>query len=460
MRLVYAVILVMATAIAVEASCVLKVSTAVDIKLGPFVDSSDGVTPEPSLTISQSDVTIAKNGGAFAQKNDASSCTNDAGASGNYECPLNTTDTNTVGMLYIRVAESGALPVFLDCQVVSAAFYDFAMGTTPLAVSPGMTVDSGLAVVKGSTSVMVPIFIRSATNGAGKTGLVWNSAGLIARYCRVDQGNADCSTITLATMTRGTWSDGGFVEADATDAPGLYWLGVHNAVVASGADLVEITVSGASDTVPTKKTIELVDTGLAAINTKIGTPVVDLATDIAAVDSDTGAIKAKTDVLTFTGANVHSNVQANAATLTVNITGNITGNLSGSVGSVTGSVGGDVDGSVASVTGDVQGNVFGTVQTSSVYRRALGSQRAFQMWIFNTNDTVYTGDASTVTVTVNKDGAGWVAATGTVGGGGASGDGLFTFSPSAADLDCAACAFRASATGTRTERFNVTTQPQ
>lgn len=454
------VILLLACAGVAEASCVLKVSTAVDIKLGPFVDSADGVTAEPGLTISQADVTIAKNGGAFAQKNDASSCTNDTGASGNYECPLNSTDTNTVGMLYIRVAETGALPVFLDCQVVSAAFYDFAMGTSPLVVSPGMTVDSGLAVVKGSTSVMVPIMIRSASTGAGKTGLVWNSAGLIARYCRVDQGNADCSNITLATMTRGTWSDGGFVEGDATDVPGLYWLGIHNAAVATGADLVEITVSGASDTVPTKKTIELVDTGLASISDLIGTPVVDLATDIATVDTVVDAVKAKTDSLTFTGANVHANVQANAASLTVNITGNITGNLSGSVGSVAGDVDGNVAGTVASVTGDVQGDVAGSVNVSSVYRRALAGQRGFQMWIFNTNDTVYTGDSSTVTVTVNKDGAGWVATTGVVSGGGATGDGLFIFTPSATDLDCAACAFRASATGTRTERFNVTTQPQ
>lgn len=460
MRLILSFVLVLIMSGIAEASCVLKVSTAVDIKLGPFVDEDDGKTAEPSLTISQADVKLAKNAGAFAQKNEATSCTNDAGASGNYECPLDTTDTNTVGMLYVRVHEAGALPVFLDCQVVSAAFYDFAMGTSPLAVSPGMTVDSGLAVVKGSTSVMVPIFIRSALTGAGKTGLVWNSAGLIARYCRVDQGNADCSTITLATMTRGTWSDGGFVEADATDAPGLYWLGVHNAVVATGADLVEITVSGASDTVPTKKTIELVDTGLSAIDTKIGTPVVDLATDIAAVDSDTGAIKAKTDQLGFTGSNVNANVQANAASLTVNITGNITGNLTGSVGSVVGNVDGNVSGTVASVVGDVQGSVAGSVDTTSVYRRAFAGQRGFQMWIFNTNDTVYTGDAATVTVTVNKDGAGWVATTGVVSGGGATGDGLFIFTPSATDLDCAACAFRASATGTRTERFNVTTQPQ
>lgn len=67
-----------------------------------------------------------------------------------------------------------------------------------------------------------------------------------------------------------------------------------------------------------------------------------------------GLIKAKTDLLTFTGGNLHARVEAwNLAGITTNITGNFTGNLSGSVGSVTGAVG--------SVTGNVGGNVVGSV---------------------------------------------------------------------------------------------------
>ena len=49
----------------------LKQSTAVTLKLGPFVDSSDGNTEETALTINAADVKLSKNGGTFAAKNDS-----------------------------------------------------------------------------------------------------------------------------------------------------------------------------------------------------------------------------------------------------------------------------------------------------------------------------------------------------------------------------------------------------
>ena len=42
----------------------LKQSTAVDIALGPFVDSADGFTAETALTLSQADIRLKKNNGA------------------------------------------------------------------------------------------------------------------------------------------------------------------------------------------------------------------------------------------------------------------------------------------------------------------------------------------------------------------------------------------------------------
>lgn len=113
----------------------LRQSTAVDIGLGPFVDSTDGVTAETGLTLSQADVRLKKNNGAWAQKNDASSATHEE--AGWYEVPLNTTDTNTLGILLVSVAESGALPVWREFLVVPAAIYDaLVSGTEWLHVDP------------------------------------------------------------------------------------------------------------------------------------------------------------------------------------------------------------------------------------------------------------------------------------------------------------------------------------
>ncbi len=110
----------------------LKQSTAATIELGPFVDSTDGVTAETALTISQADVRLSKNGGAFAQKNDATAATHME--NGYYSVPLNTTDTGTLGRLKVAVNESGALPVWVDFMVVPANVWDSFFGADKLQV--------------------------------------------------------------------------------------------------------------------------------------------------------------------------------------------------------------------------------------------------------------------------------------------------------------------------------------
>jgi hypothetical protein len=106
----------------------LKQSTAVTVKIGPFLDSTDGNTAETALTISQADVRLSKNGGNIAQKGDATSCTHDE--LGIYGCPLSTTDTGTLGRLQLWVHESGALQVWHEFMVVPANVYDSLVGGT------------------------------------------------------------------------------------------------------------------------------------------------------------------------------------------------------------------------------------------------------------------------------------------------------------------------------------------
>jgi hypothetical protein len=100
----------------------LKQSTAATVVLGPFVDATDGVTAETALTIAQADIRLSKNGGAFAQTNNAAGATHME--NGHYSVPLNTTDTNTLGHLRVAVNEAGALPVWRDFVVVLANVYD------------------------------------------------------------------------------------------------------------------------------------------------------------------------------------------------------------------------------------------------------------------------------------------------------------------------------------------------
>lgn len=114
-------------------SLFLKQSTARTIVLGPFVDDTDGKTAETGLAISQADVRLSKNAGTFAQKSDATACTHME--HGYYSCPLDTTDTGTLGSLDVGVMESGALHVWATCNVITAKAYDALFSTGLLDVN-------------------------------------------------------------------------------------------------------------------------------------------------------------------------------------------------------------------------------------------------------------------------------------------------------------------------------------
>jgi hypothetical protein len=116
-----------------------------------------------------------------------------------------------------------------------------------------------LALVKGSTSKLLQLFIQdsSSTTGVGLTGLVFNTASLTAYYYREGAGSA--VAITLATMTLGTWASGGFVVVDGTNMPGVYQLGIPNAALASGANSVVVMLKGASNMAPALLEIQLTD---------------------------------------------------------------------------------------------------------------------------------------------------------------------------------------------------------
>lgn len=109
----------------------LKQSTAVTVKLGPFVDSTDGDTDETGLTIQKADVRLSKNGGNMASAS-ADQGVSDAGAPhdeiGYYDISLDATDTGTLGRLKVMIHKSGGLHVKEDFVVVPANVYDSLVG--------------------------------------------------------------------------------------------------------------------------------------------------------------------------------------------------------------------------------------------------------------------------------------------------------------------------------------------
>ena len=106
----------------------IEQSTSITIRIGPFLDEDDGKTAETGLTISQADIRLSKNGGAFAQSNDSGGATHDE--NGWYYLTLDATDTATLGRLMVAIHESGALPVWREFMVVPSNVWDSLVGGT------------------------------------------------------------------------------------------------------------------------------------------------------------------------------------------------------------------------------------------------------------------------------------------------------------------------------------------
>ncbi len=114
-----------------------------------------------------------------------------------------------------------------------------------------------LSIKAGSTSQTINIYIQdsSSTVGAAKTGLVYNTSGLIAYYALPRATSVAITLATLAAVTS-SYSSGGFKEIDPTNMPGWYRLDLPDAAIASGR-FVSVHLQGVTDMAPVPIEIEL-----------------------------------------------------------------------------------------------------------------------------------------------------------------------------------------------------------
>ena len=105
----------------------LKQSTASqEVLLGPFVDSTDGVTAETALSIANTDIKLWVAGATTLANKNSGGATHIS--NGNYYAVFDATDTATLGSGRVIVQVSGALPVFADFCILAANVYDSLIG--------------------------------------------------------------------------------------------------------------------------------------------------------------------------------------------------------------------------------------------------------------------------------------------------------------------------------------------
>lgn len=151
----------------------LKQSTASqEVPLGPFVDATDGFTPETALTIANTDIKVWKNGASALVDKNSGGATHMAG--GVYSIVLDATDTNTLGPLVLTVGVAAARPIRVECEVLPALIFD-SLGTNfgiaadlkamngavePVAGIAALGLTIGTAVVGvGPTQTSIPVAV-------------------------------------------------------------------------------------------------------------------------------------------------------------------------------------------------------------------------------------------------------------------------------------------------------------
>lgn len=198
----------------------LRQSTAITLKIGPALDEDDGKTAETGLTITQAEVRLSKNGGNMAQKNEATSCTHDE--LGVYGCPIDTTDTNTLGRLQLWVHESGALPIFHEYMVVTQNYWDSKYSTDELQVEVVTATDLHADLDDGGRLDLLIDAIKAVTDALPDAGAL-----------------NDLATILTDTNELQTdWTDGGRLDLliDAISA-----TAIADAILKRGVANVEAT---------------------------------------------------------------------------------------------------------------------------------------------------------------------------------------------------------------------------
>lgn len=192
----------------------LKQSTAVDIKVGPFLDSADANTVEGSLTITQPDIRLAKNGGAFAQKSAAQTLSHEE--NGWYEVALSTTDTDTLGILTLVIHESGALQVWEKYMVVPANVYDSIIGGSDV-LDASVTQWLGQAVAAVTNNGVPEVDVTHVGGSA-----VSASSGLLNANVTQISGDSAAADNAETAFDGGAYNVGGgsIVAASVTGAVG------------------------------------------------------------------------------------------------------------------------------------------------------------------------------------------------------------------------------------------------
>ena len=189
---------------------ILRQSTAIDIRMGPFVDAADGVAPETGITLGAADQAevLKENGAATVAM--AGTFAAVTGADGWYDYTVAAGDVDTVGEVVFVVQDASVcLPVFVRGYVVEESIYDslYDAGSSDIAdilVDTGATLDGKLDDIQGAT-------FDTGTDSLEALRLrgdaAWTGSALTS-----ESGTAQAGSSTTITLASGATADDNVLE--------------------------------------------------------------------------------------------------------------------------------------------------------------------------------------------------------------------------------------------------------
>ena len=165
----------------------LRQGTSITVRIGPFVNISDGLA-NTGLSISQSDIRLSKNGGDYAQSNDTGGGSHDE--NGWYIITLDATDTGTLGRLKVAIDMSSVIPVWESYMIVPQQVWDSLFGSDKLQVhadeiTAGLITATALATDAGNKladQIIRRSFQNACDSSDGDTKSFRSMLGLIATF--------------------------------------------------------------------------------------------------------------------------------------------------------------------------------------------------------------------------------------------------------------------------------------
>lgn len=197
----------------------LRQSTAQTVVIGPFVDLTDGVTPETGLTLGAMDAAKIIKAGATANV-DIAGLTWAHIANGFYALTFNTSAVDTLGRLTAYFAQAATFrgPLRQDFVVLSAHVYDSLvaysaqLGVDAVAINSNTDAASNLAlaargivpvtVQSGSTLTVVTTNLTETTDDHynGRT-LLFVTGNLAGQGAEISDYNGTTKSLTVGQLT-------------------------------------------------------------------------------------------------------------------------------------------------------------------------------------------------------------------------------------------------------------------